>query len=196
VPSRGTAFPVRLLRVGRRATEHQHRAHQARAGARPGGHPLVGLLPVSTSFGACSLSVSDWQRSIWPAASRPTAGCSSLHLRSVRATQCRAVAVSLRSCGFSLRSCGFPSVRALYLRSVRATQCPARQCLVPFGGVWCPLVVSRACLAGSNFQPCFFFVSSVVCAFELRFKFHLLLWFSIDSRNLSKYSRHQLAWIF
>jgi len=189
VPSRGTAFPVRLLRVGRRATEHQHRAHQARAGARPGGHPLVGLLPVSTSFGACSLSVSDWQRSIWPAASRPTAGCSSLHLRSVRATQCRAVAVSLRSCGFSLGS-----VRL----SVLIVRCTARQCLVPFGGVRCLSKVAGpiSSLAGSNFQPCFFFVSFVVCAFVLGFKFHLLHWFSIDSRNLSKYSRHQLAWIF
>ena len=158
MPSRGTAFPVRLLRVGRRATEHQHRAHQARAGARPGGHPLVGLLPVSTSFGACSLSVSDWQRSIWPAASRPTAGCSSLHLRSVRATQCRAVAVSLRSCGFSLGS-----VRL----SVLIVRCTARQCLVPFGGVRC---LSKVPAQFPVWQvrissPVFFFIRGLrVCA--------------------------------
>ena len=94
---------------------------------------------------------------------------------------------------FFARFCSAVGVHRLLI-----VRCTARQRPVPFGGVRCLSKVAGpiSSLAGSNFQPCFFFVSSVVCAFVLRFKFHLLRWFSIDSRNLSKYSRHQLAWIF
>jgi len=208
VPSRGTAFPVRLLRVGRRATEHQHRAHQARAGARPdrpkacakqqeprAPRARAALAQVAILSSVCSLSLlpsvlalylsqigsaaSGWRR-----ADPPLVVPLSISARYVQPSAVRKQFPS-RSCGFSLGS-----VRL----SVLIVRCTARQCLVPFGGVRC---LSKVPAQFPVWQvrissPVFFFVSSVVCAFVLGFKFHLLRWFSIVSRNLSKYSRHQL----
>jgi hypothetical protein len=39
-------------------------------------------------------------------------------------------------------------------------------------------------------------ISSVIYSFELSFELRLLRWLSIILSNLSRYSRHQLAWVF
>jgi len=67
---------------------------------------------------------------------------------------------------FFSRFCSAVGVHRLLI-----VRCTARQRPVPFGGVRCLSKVAGpiSSLAGSNFQPCFFFVSSVVCSFVLGF---------------------------
>jgi hypothetical protein len=70
---------------------------------------------------------------------------------------------------------------------------------VPFPGVRCLCRCSLSVgISGSslpNFRP-YFFVSLVVCAFELRIKFNLLRWLPTNLWNISRYSCHRLAWYF
>jgi len=89
---------------------------------------------------------------------------------------------------FFSRFCSAVGVHRLLI-----VRCTARQCLVPFGGVRClSKVPAQFPVWQVRISSPVFFVSSVVCPIVLGFKFHLLRWFSIVSRNLSKYSRHQL----
>jgi hypothetical protein len=39
-------------------------------------------------------------------------------------------------------------------------------------------------------------ISSIVCALVVPFEFRLLCWYSINLKNLSRYFRYQLAWVF
>jgi hypothetical protein len=48
-------------------------------------------------------------------------------------------------------------------------------------------------ISGSIFKIA---ISSVIYSFELSFEFRLLRWLSTVPSNLSRYSRHQLAWVF
>jgi len=147
VPSRGTAFPVRLLRVGRRATEHQHRAHQARAGARPE-RPKARTKqqePCAPRARAALAQVSSL--SLLPSVLALCLRLAAQHLAGGEQTH-RWLFLSpspLGTCNpVPCGSCFPPFVRffsrfcsAVGVHRLLIVRCTARQCLVPFGGVRC-----------------------------------------------------------